>query len=218
MRYYLANAVILYAFKYLYEKKYVKFLFFVIIAFTIHRASVGILLPFFILITFRKHKFISLGILAIFLIISFRGLNFLQSFNEFERYAGYVENISFSGFGIGNIVIVAPMFLIYLYTYFQKTNKGYAMDVILIFMLSALTYTFIGYAIPIFGRMQVIFNCQYVLFIPYMIKSIGKNKKDQMLIKMLTVIYIVILIWQYFERSLYSDGIMPYMNQFFDLL
>lgn len=217
MRYYLAVAIILYAFRFLFEKRNIKFFICVVVAFFIHRASFGILLPFFILLTFRRNKLISVGILIAFVAICFYGLNYIQSINVIDRYNGYVENINFIGFRLGNIAIAIPILLIYTYTYFQKTVDSYLLDLFLLFILSALTYTFIGYAISIFGRMQTLFSCQYILFIPYMLKSLKKNKKDQMLIKALTNIYIVILIWNYFTILLYSSGIMPYASVFFKL-
>lgn len=210
IRYYLAFGIILFSYKYLFKKKYLYVFLLIVMASFFHRASLILVLPLLLQIFIRKKKILIIIILIFFVITVFILIPSLDSIVNIKRYLGYVDNINFSGFGVGNIIISLPLIIIYIYGLTNKEVSNFLLDLFFIMIMTSLAFSFIGYAIPIFGRLRVLFGVNYILLVPSVFHQIKFKNNTYYLMKSLYILYLISLIINYFLVSLLSDGISPY--------
>ncbi len=179
----LAISIIFYALKYLEEKRWKKYLLFVLVAFTIHQSSLLglLLLPFcFINDSPKALSYIKLVFLPFYLfslLVATKRIDFDLSLigGAIGVYEGYLGNDDNVGVGERSVDIVFNFMAVVCFL-FYKRNHGkyiYAMCLFLGAILTNLTTQ-----TPNLLRLALYFSFAYCVFVPHMLGnlSILKNK------------------------------------------
>ena len=220
VRIYLASSICMLSFDALFEKKYMKAVFWVFIASTIHITAIIMLIPCLFFVLKVNRKFFTVALLVA-IVVLYTGRGAISSF-LLGRYVVYGISNKIS-LGTEWIWFYLPMVLLYFYVLktLQKTSSEQInLESIRLFKLSSIWmligifFSLAQYAVDIFGRL-VAYTLPLILFVASglnILKLLNRKKYNFVLI--LTVGYIVLRFVIYITGYYMSDGIMPYINCF----
>ena len=196
----IALSIVFYSFKYIEEKKVIKFIISIIIASTFHStALVAIVLYFINYFINRKEKIMYTYIIIMIGMITTFGIKeimeVLYNFNLLsERYYNYLAFAIKEEFYIDILETIFKLFFLILYLLFMKKinekdkmNNFLGMSIILEFMFIQIR-TIIEYA----DRIAFYFGYMGILLIPQMSNVLTKNKKIQKIYNFIVVILLII--------------------------
>lgn len=202
----IALSIVFYSYKYITERKLLKFCLFVLLAFSFHYSALIILPAYF----YSGKTKIYLKIIYIILaFVLFFGIDYLLNYlvgTKFEIYLGGNSQ----GFGLGNTIMRLPLLtLILLYRKnllrVNKDNQIY-IDMLVIELIVAQ----FAYKIIIFERLTKYFALSKIFLLPSFTKALKKEE--------VYIILPLIIFWEITKFYLFSfsadKGILPYTTFF----
>jgi transmembrane protein EpsG len=214
VRIYLASAIILYSFQYLFTKSYLKYFLFLLFSFSIHYSTILLSIPIFGLFLYRNKPFLFYLFIFILLLVTYKFSNYLIYFNLTNRYSDYLESIDKSGtFGYFQLFIHAPILIFLKIVRKKNILNSWFLDIITVFTWCSFFFGVIGYWIPTISRVNYLITYPFILFLPIAINSFIKSKYFY-LFYISCIAYIAIIIFVYFNGLAYSDGITDYTTIF----
>ena len=181
----LAVAIVAYSYKYLCNRKFLKFLIFNIIASMFHTTAL-FFIPFYFIFQKNANKKINICIktfvilLLMILIVNFENIfKFITSYNIFDKYSNYInyENET------NNLIIFVKIFILCFISIYKnkivkydKDNDTYYFLLIIDVML-----TILGFQSPYLKRITTYFSISTIFLLPSIPKVI-ENKKEKQLI------------------------------------
>lgn len=208
----LAIAIVLYSYKFIFEKNWKKFTLAIIIASLFH-VSALLFWPFYFVFdkeNNKRKKYIRILyiIITIIIVLNYeKAVNMLSSISIFEDYAGYTKELNAANReAILNFVvlIVILMFRKMLIKY-DKRN-----EIFIFFYIISTILTFIGYITPYAKRIAVYFGISGI-FILSSFPQIAKTKEQKILIYFLVACYVI----GYFVMLVYilkQGNMLPYQT------
>ncbi len=215
----LALAILFYAIRYLFDKKYIKFSIFILIAGQFHFTAyfAFIMLLIHVLSTSKiKYKEV---IMFLTISIAFLGLFYINEiltvlynariindriFNYTTRYAKAEVDINFTEAMMRLYFIVIASY----YTVVKKEKKENASPLFAFILLDFISIQ-MSTAIRFADRIAFYFGYTKMLYVPFTIKEISKNKKTEWTLNIITV-GVLIMFW-YFKYISHGYGqIYPY--------
>lgn len=208
----IAIFIVLYAYNYIEQKKYLKYIIFVLIASLFHStALICLLMPCMQIFSNRKNKFLHLFFIVVILFFSYFTLDILLKMistmpilNEYQRYITYNSGETFSSI----FMFVKLIFLILNITYAKYIEKNKSNSLLIYYV----TLDFVLYCSSAFidygYRISYYFLPYWIMLIPKIDFSIEDRKVKstyRLLIAILLVLYWVVrfVICKY-------DGTIPY--------
>jgi transmembrane protein EpsG len=190
-----ATAIALSCFELIKRKRFLSFLFFILIAATVHK-SVLLFLPFYFIAHFKKIKvaYIATLVLLPLLFVIRQPLAFwIASVSGSSAYMAYVENVyenagayTFTAFLLLTLLLSG----IYMKRVLAKFPEAYPLYNALLLSALFAPFTWIN---PSLMRIVQYFSIFLVLFIPLMIRAIPYEKKVQESIPVVVIIILVFL-------------------------
>lgn len=217
-----AIAIFLYALKYIFDKKFIKYTFWIIVAVMFHKTAI-IYLPIYFLnkIKLSKKILVVLGISIVLLSLIIENLlNFITTyFDIYRNYWGAAErltkNNSSGTYWILNIFVLFVMIIlveIYRYKYKEFINSKLAIYIyIQIIAISIMLFSVVTY-VPNFDRLLVMFSYVQIISLP----SFFKLKPHGTLKKLLLIGIVIIFIASYVQLIILQNigGTFPYSSIF----
>lgn len=210
----IAVSIFFYAIPYLLERKYAKYLWYILVASLFHfTAFIGV---FFALLYFKKGYFAPIKKVFFYIVWSLSPVliyPLLLIIHRFipSSYSGFIEIASYGGLGFGILVTIFPVVIpIFLY-------RRYIVDHATKYLtrIALLTYPlrFAGYYSYFLMRLNYYSSIFMVLVIPIIISNIKSKSKK----KFATLVMIIILMIYYIVHYMYLyDGSMfPYKSVLF---
>ena len=211
MRQTIGFAIFLYALKYIKNKDLKKYLFYILIATSIHKSSL-IYLPIYFIdnikIDYKRFIFISFVVILSKNII----FNLIEVILYGTKYHNYITGI----YGVSSNSMVSPIInfiiiFIFLLFYKEKNNdveyRIYLNIHIVTFLISLLLDT-----IPLISRVFLGFYHVIILSIPYLI-SLLKGKKSKELVTLFVFLFFgIIFIYSIGIKN--GNGVLPYKTIF----
>ncbi len=215
VRIYLASAIIFFAFRYISNKQYLRYILSVLIAMSIHASAVLMFLPFAIILMFKRSKALVLLVLFLFLTTSLLFSDYLIAFNFSERYTSYLTNTRDVDFGFGQLAFHAPVIILLFFSNKFKLDRR-LLHIFYIYTFSSFTMSMLGYGIPMIGRMSAYFTYPYILFLSYFLFQMKIRRKgySYLFIRLFIITFLVWRLYMYLVEYLLLDGLMPYTNIF----
>lgn len=211
IRMYLVAAILLYCSKYLFEKRYFKYLICVIGCVFLHYSAILMTLPLSLHYIYQEHRHLFWPTLLSLLIFSFVVVTKLSNVPIFSRYDEYLSGGALkTGFGFMQIAVNIPNLFFCWYARRIKIRAVYV-DVLFSFSMSALLIGILSYKVLMLGRSLVYYNIIYIICVPYILYKIGrKNKQFGALMGLFYFIYLILRFIQYMNEYILLDGLMPY--------
>lgn len=220
MRIYMAAAILFWGVRYLKKEQLGKYAVVIFIATMIHYSSLVIVLP--VVLTYflytRKYNFsthllvISIGMCTAFLILSICA-PLLSNISIFARFQRYLENISFSGIGVAQLVYNLPMcFLIFLIR--NKLNDSYK-RLFCSYMSCHFFIAMLSYVITMLGRAISLFSILYLFILPYCIRAMNQEIKKKhyfIIFNILVLGFFLFRFLNYIGEYAFIDVVIPYKN------
>lgn len=217
-RIYLASALILLAFTFLYAKKNICYLGLVLIAASIHYSAIFFLVPFMVFIISQNEKKFLWSICLIVLVFSIIAIKpqfVLSVFSNNERYDTYFSLQNMRG-SLSQMFFSLPIFIIYIIikkNIDKEDEKNLRMwKLLIIFSLALFGLAILSYFLPFLGRMAYYNTMSYMLFLAFSIK-IARNNNNKLLYYCLLIFIMTFCLFRfyfYFSGEGYIDGIIPY--------
>lgn len=206
MREMLACAILLVSIKYVYERKFIKFLIPVLIASGFHSSCLIFIVTYFlpeIKITTKKIAVLS-ALMFLFAQPINRIVGLLVSYTKYAKYFNTKWNSGTVGY-----INIFMQFSILLFTSLYADNTAkYKVYFNLQFITAFLS---ILYSIPLIRRVQYIFGLPIIILIPLAInnvKSIGKKVLYGTIVSILFLIYCIVV------TNAGYHGVLPYASVF----
>lgn len=171
----LAISILLFAIKYIEDKKVFKFLFFVLLAGSFHYSAL-IFIPIYWLLgsnyysLWNKVKRLTLYLFFILIVFQFESFfNFFVDIGVFSKYSIYEVNNNTS-IGFGNIIVRIPIIIIILLNLkiLQKRDP-FMIQIIPLYFISLILF-FLGYKAGYVGRIAINFEVIQILVISSIIR------------------------------------------------
>lgn len=205
----IAMSILLYSLKYLKEKKYKRYILFVLLASCFHQLSlIYIPLIYVYNINFKKKK--SYALILIY------GLMVAVAFfliMKYTKYGKYV-NSKFNGHQLLIHELILETVLLFMCFYNKKNinfNEGYE-KIYLMFLLISFIVSSLSFVIPVADRITWYFYLTDIFLIPILINK-TKNRKEKMLF--LVVLFTITSITIYMQTAIGdSYSILPYKTIF----
>lgn len=205
----IAMSILLYSLKYLKEKKYKRYILFVLLASCFHQLSlIYIPLIYVYNINFKKKK--SYALILIY------GLMVAVAFfliMKYTKYGKYV-NSKFNGHQLLIHELILETVLLFMCFYNKKNinfNEGYE-KIYLMFLLISFIVSSLAFVIPVADRITWYFYLTDIFLIPILINK-TKNRKEKMLF--LVVLFTITSITIYMQTAIGdSYSILPYKTIF----
>ena len=206
MRQFVAVAIIFYATKYIAQRKYIKFLLFVAIAFLFHKSAIlGVL---FIACEVFAWKHLSRRqkrfLLCAAMLVPVAAIILIKIF--FSKYLRYLQNIQFN-FGIMLLLKLALFVIVLLIGHLSvsgitkndKYGRGeYTLSTVRTYYIVGLAITALGYIFPFADRIGIYFYIFEMVFMG----MVAKHAKNQTIIKVcLIAIYAYVFLGSIFGNS-----------------
>ncbi|MDK0876612.1 EpsG family protein [Clostridium perfringens] len=212
VRQYLAIGILMLSFKYIKDKKLIKFLTIVILASFFHYTAL-IFLPMYYLLNnnISTIKWVVIGTITILLFLNYNNfieimINFVPSFEKYSRYksSGLLEinkTLLFLQFSMILIIFISKNFL---------KNKNifiYRMTYIYYF---SIIFSLLGNMVEFAGRASYYFDISQMFFIPAICRF-GVKKTNKLIFNKIIIIY---YIFYWYINFVYSsnNGCIPYMS------
>lgn len=198
----LSMAIILYAFTFFNENKYIKFYLFILIAFLFHKSSI-IIVPYSLIGMVFKNKdreyryYILITLLIMALLFSESIFNF-SIFNEYISYLNYKSTA-----GILKAFYKFPPVIFALYSLIYKSNDEQKINehFLAVFVIIGYLLMLIGFKLNYVDRVSLYFE-QFVIFLIPNIIYKSKYKFNKFAILIFSLIYYLIL----FYINIYIHG------------
>lgn len=216
----LAIAIVCYSIKYIQEKKYIKYLIFIICATLFHTSS--IIMSILVITTWiDTNKYISkinsilLIVWIISIIISIGIINLDLSILNIGYYAMYLNNKN--TVGVEDLRLYALMynvFVILYYIFLDKTKLSNNFVYIILFIFGSIL-TNISIVIPNIYRISLYFSILTIVILPVILKTCGKYKYKNIS----NLIFIVLCIYytsRIIVRIIYNEN--PITNQIEEII
>ena len=217
MRQMLAISMFFYAIKFIKERKFKKYLFYILLAATFH-TSILIVLPLYFLYGLKNNVKIMFFITIIAIMLKKIIVKAVLELLTLIKYGGYVGSV-FDNNKVGVVMILINLVILILYIiYFYKDIKIKHINFkenedinfyLILHLLSLIFLMYDGY-IPLIRRVFMITNITLILFIP----SILKKEKNIKYRKGITS-FIVICYFTYFIITIginNSNSVLPYQS------
>lgn len=202
MRQYMASGIMFFAFKYIYEKKFVKYLLFVIVAMMFHKVAIIMIPAYFLIVGLRGKRTdlirISIIILA-FLVIAFAediygviykilpdGSKYQEYFNPDKLVMDDARGLTFPLFSI----VVYAMYLIGKWSGVLWNDRVEKQINILIL---GLFFSIIGQRLEIVLRLQYLFITILIVLIPNIIDKLKEKYMLYLLVILCGLSYFVLI-------------------------
>lgn len=222
MRMYMAAAILFWGVRYLKQEQYWKYGVVILGATMIHYSTLIIIMPV-VLIYFlytRKYNFAThlLVIVSVmcgaFLILSVCA-PLLSSISVFARFQRYLENVSFGGIGVAQLVYNLPMCLVILAAY-DKIRDHYR-RLFCSYMACHFFIAMLSYVVTILGRALSLFSVLYLFIIPCCIRIINQKierKRYRILFHFCVLAFFIFRFLNYIGEYAFIDAVIPYKNIF----
>ncbi|MDP1417452.1 EpsG family protein [Peribacillus simplex] len=192
----LAASILLYAVKYIEEKKILKYALLTLFAASFHYSALIFLPIYWVLVSSRNNnwnllKKIIFSIVTIFIIVLFDFVfGFITSIEFFSKYSSYQLNVGKTDFN--NLIINLPIMIIILMNLKTiKLRNKFIYDLITLYFIG-IVLSFLGYFNNYIGRATIYFSMSQILIIPFIIK-VQTNKYIKLFYMGLIVLYYIIL-------------------------
>ena len=215
IRYYLALAIALYCMKFVNEKKWLEFAFFVLIGTGFHK-SILVIVPLYLLASIAWKKWqIAIAVLLCSTFLIFHEF-YLQLFVKLYPSYEDTEYLAGSGFSWINILRCLAVLMLALIYYKQSVEADRKMLFYFYCNLGALVLYIFGAYMPLVSRIGYYLTISHILFVPALIKDIP-NEKRRKIIKIILIVACIM----YFAMYLYKasdDGVLvlPYRTFLFN--
>lgn len=211
-RIYLSASIGLLAYDAILEKKKWKSMAMILLATCFHISSLIMFVPYVLLMFRRIGKKTILLLETIIGCAVFLGRGSIYSMMASStRY--YVYSAS-NGVNIGFEQFAYYLPIIFLWYYSKKKygiKNRYFEFVSLAYIGSGFLFGLIGYIVPIFGRMQVLF-LPLCINVSYYAKPLLNRRRDRYILNILLIIYCISRFYIYISQYYLLDDIMPYIT------
>lgn len=214
----LAIALALFSYRYILEKKIIKYVFIIFIAISIHNSAL-VTIPFYFLYNWFAYKKKAYRLLAyaitIFLILNYDILLTFVINNILKEpyYMRYLSHGHESSFGIGLLVVNLPFILPGLYYYKSLDKMDYRFKFNFFLLVTGFILKFLGYVgAEYVNRVSDLFSVSIIVVIP-MYYSLLKKKRKTFFIGIIIVLYAIIY-WSYYYIYSGTHQTMPYQSIF----
>jgi hypothetical protein len=173
LRQYMAIAILLLSYRYILERKLIKYLLVVVIAISFHRTAV-IFLPLYFIFN-QKNKYAIVLAIVSFGVIAFWAVQnpylFVENLTANENYMKYLDKEEYSG-----TIMVALVNMTFLAAYIFIIGKKILHDdvsrLFFIMLTIATIVSFWGVGFPLVGRLVKYYDIVLIVTIPFMAKNI----------------------------------------------
>lgn len=216
-----AMSFIIFSFKYLKEKKPVKFMLLVFIASLFHSSAIVVLIayPFCHFVKFGIKNYVFISLIFVFA-TSLKG----TVFNLISLYApvtsSYIEN---GIYGTSNGVFVFSILInVVLITLGYISNKKVSYDDNILYNLATLGSIFLCFTpvVTEFYRLSLYFNVFNVVLISNDLLNLQNNKilKDKRIRVGIYIVFLVFLVFYFFTKAINNVNANPYLFYWSDLI
>lgn len=211
VRNFMAISIALYAFKYIKERNFLKFTFFIIIASTIH-ISVLILYPLYFLYNVKLSRKLVV-VIIIMVIIGLPILNnmFRYIIKNFTDYYWYYEKNEVIQLNT-DIILNSVLLSIQLYYYSKNKRNDKEYNFYIIIELICLCISISSYIVPMIRRLIFIPTFLQILYIPSITKF-EKDKKTKFMINLFIIFLFSIVTYKRVSAS-GMHNVLPYKTFF----
>lgn len=220
LRNWMALAIILWGFKYIRERKLIRYLITVYVAYLFHSSAYIGLLPYIVNLFLQrdegKNKNIHIKKLIIIFITSIFVIFFIQIINHFaevgvvsERYQEYVKLTTSGGFMVHLIGLGLPTLLLFVIQQKLRGNKNFEL-----FETYAWIMTLLGLLINIYAylsRIALYFDVYLIYSLPFVIKNGISFKFRNIRVNNLILFAYLVIYWLLIYGYLKSGETVPYM-------
>jgi len=200
-------SIVLFAYKYIIEKKPIKYVLFIALATAFHlSAAITIIYLFFIFYSSKKkyvvleHIFDYLYIILIVLSPLYIGILFDVA-EKIPLFSSYFQGavINFNGYGIGFMIDILPILLIMtvFFVYRKKINLGSNIKILIYILLTSFPLRLFAYYYYWGYRLFYYPAFLEIIIIPYIIGSIQKKRSRQIITLCFILIYLFYFIYNY---------------------
>ena len=194
-------AICLYSIKYIEEKKIIKYVTCMVLAFGFHSTSI-IFIPVYFLFKIKLDLKKAIPILGFIFLIQGRITDIVNNYAMGNiNYAGYIDNLSGTASSSGYISLTINI-MIYVFAYLVLEQNVIRERGYLNIQLAAVALSMMNGKIPLLNRLRFFYTLPGIILIP-----IAINKIKSRLTRIIAMVAISVL---FFAYCLYIEG---YMNQ-----
>lgn len=217
----LALSILVYSYKYLYNKNIFKFCFFVFLAASFHFTSY-IILPFGILWIFlNKHRYRNQIIILFYLLTPISIYYFLPIFSQvlpLKKYLIYINGLKdFSCFGFGVIIRNIPILsvLTIFYKKLIKINENNELHILL--LIIGIFFEQLAYISPHISRLSIYFIVIKIFLLPSFAEL---SRKESIKKGIYILLFLSAIIYNYIYLCYYKNfyDIFPFSIKIFDYI
>lgn len=179
-------AIFLYSIKYIKKREFLKYLFFIILASTIH-ISMLIYLPLYFILNIRVNIKVQFGLLAVCILGYKLIVNLLIAIVKMTRYKVYFDTQFDNGVFSTWTLIINVSILIFIYVFYRKAKDNDNYNIFMNLQLVTVILNIFSGTIPLTDRLTWCFAFSGILFLPEVVNYID-NKKIRNIIKVLIII------------------------------
>lgn len=212
----LAIFVILYAFKYIEEKKYIKYIIAILIASLFHNtALVCLSIPLLIYIAKSKNKKIYIALICVSIFAIYFNFEMMVRFtsniiSNFSKYINYFEDERFTVVNFNLLFACGKAIILAVTLFFSRKLENKTGNNLLIIMLVLDLILYCSSAFVKYGyRVSYLFLVYYIYIIPRIDRSL-KGSKDRNIYRLVIVIAFV-MYWILRYVICKYDGTLPYI-------
>lgn len=210
-----AAAIVLFSFRFIERKKYLKYFLLTVLAMWFHSTAIISVLFFCFLIVNDKTRqlklfYKALIIIAFYIVIIFSNQILTIIGTIIGRY-NYAEYYSIESIGIGNLVYRLPVliFLIFFRNTIKEAPRSIRMFASLVFLEVLACFSY--YFVPMLGgRLQYYILFGYTIIIPYCFKQISNSRNSLLLYRVIIYVYgLFYLFYQLLTTEWITKYLMP---------
>lgn len=202
----IAISIVFYSLKYIYQRRPLKYIIFIIVATMFHNTAI-ICVMFYLIaskgynVSYNKNikKLIFYTIILLSPILVSLGLKTLIRFPIFAQYEHYI--IEGASFGIGLLIDILPIIIPVFFYRKQITRKDQLLEPFIDLMLLNIPFQLAGYLVNWGGRLSLYTNIFYYLLPPILIHSLYKRNNK----RILNMYYVVYFLLHYFVKFIINN-------------
>lgn len=213
----MAVAITLYSYRYIYEKRPFKFIFFVVLASLFHISALIVLsfYTLFYIFTNKKYRWVELliYILAFYLVFNFQSLQpLLSSVGIPIRYMEYLRKVSNFTISVGLLLRIVPYIISLgmLWKYVKKSRI--VIFNVKLFILGSIIRLIVYMTQFDADRIALYFLIPQVIFIPMLSKNYKRSFLS--LIAVIIMILTVVALWYFDYIYMNRNATVPYVSIF----
>lgn len=226
MRMYLAIAIIFWGFRYIVNQKYLSSFITNLVAFSVHKSAICIMLPFLIWVLSKKkgHYFIKSLVIASF----FYAIYYMRGYLFAGDFLGYAYTSNQTGsIGIIWIVYHLPVFVLFLYYIKRKTSQDEIVNSLFIFLCVSAGMWVLSYFVQAMGRATFYFTYPFVILPQYVLLSDKRrnyingitSNRPWYVISYMDLVGLGMILYYFFRAYMYlgyfvTDGVQIYTTIF----